>query len=149
MADADFAGDLPEEMEGELEDEDPEALKQKLAELDAEAEKLKEDTTKMEEELKGGGANTPGSKEEADSRSVYVGNVRTSQTTCPCSLTQTRFCGACASRQSGMSAAAAAAAATAAAAKNIKMSHWFILLFCTFSRMYICVRVCVCALDNP
>ena len=79
MADADFAGDLPEEMEGELEeDEDPEALKQKLAELDAEAEKLKEDTTKMEEELKGG-ANTPGSKEEADSRSVYVGNVRISQ----------------------------------------------------------------------
>ena len=80
MADADFAGDLPEEMEGELEEEDaPEALKQKLAELDAEAEKLKEDATKMEEELKGGGANTSGSKEEADSRSVYVGNVRISQ----------------------------------------------------------------------
>ena len=78
MADADFAGDLPEEMEGELEEEDdPEALKQKLAELDAEAEKLKEEGKKMEEEMKAGeaGASTPGSKEEADSRSVYVGNV--------------------------------------------------------------------------
>ena len=74
---ADVFDDLPEEMDGELdEEEDPEALKAKLAELDAEAEKLKKDASKMEEEIKGDKAGASGSKEEADSRSVYVGNVR-------------------------------------------------------------------------
>ena len=88
---ADVFDDLPEEMDGELdEEEDPEALKAKLAELDAEAEKLKKDASKMEEEIKGDKAGASGSKEEADSRSVYVGNVRMWK--CPCARVYTCVC---------------------------------------------------------
>ena len=90
-------GDLPEEMEGELdEEEDPEALKAKLAELDAEAEKLKKDASKMEEEIKGDKAGAVGSKEEADARSVYVGNVRDTRLPpvhMPRSRSRARACG--------------------------------------------------------
>ena len=81
MALEEFEGDLPEEMDGELledEEETPEELRKRLAELDEQAAQLKEDITKNEAEMKSGTTLQQGKedKEEADSRSVYVGNVR-------------------------------------------------------------------------
>jgi len=60
-----------ESKEGENEDEEIEALKRKVKEMEEEDEKLR----KMQDEMESSQSEPNVNKEEADARSVYVGNV--------------------------------------------------------------------------
>eukprot|EP00898_Chlorokybus_atmophyticus_P001002 jgi/Chlat1/1902/Chrsp147S02215 len=84
-----YGGELPEDVEGELEgDEDGnagekddsselEAMKRRLKEMEEEAAKLRAMQAKVEKEMNGSQENAAASanKEEADARSIYIGNV--------------------------------------------------------------------------
>lgn len=60
------------------EDAELEAMKQRVAEMEAEAAKLREMNETVDREMGGAGGSAPTEEEkiEVDNRSVYVGNVR-------------------------------------------------------------------------
>ncbi|KAH6599964.1 hypothetical protein BASA50_002648 [Batrachochytrium salamandrivorans] len=67
----------PEAMMDDNVDEEIEAMKKRVKEMEEEAAKLKEMQAEVEKEM---GAQSAGDKEEVDSRSVYIGNVDYSST---------------------------------------------------------------------
>mmetsp|Transcript_11174 Transcript_11174/g.38836 ORF Transcript_11174/g.38836 Transcript_11174/m.38836 type:complete len:219 (+) Transcript_11174:212-868(+) len=79
-----YAGELPDEVEGELEEcaqdkeeEDLDTMKARLREMEEEATKLQEMQAKMEQDLNGSGSGGAGlaQREEVDTRSIFIGCV--------------------------------------------------------------------------
>uniref|UniRef100_A0A7S0RJ00 RRM domain-containing protein n=1 Tax=Pyramimonas obovata TaxID=1411642 RepID=A0A7S0RJ00_9CHLO len=89
-----YGGELPEELEGEFEGDVPkeeeadtqelEAIKQRMQENENELAKLRQMQSKLDKELATGGASGSEAeavnREEADARSIYIGNVDYSTT---------------------------------------------------------------------
>mmetsp|Transcript_29403 Transcript_29403/g.49396 ORF Transcript_29403/g.49396 Transcript_29403/m.49396 type:complete len:229 (-) Transcript_29403:430-1116(-) len=93
--DEEYGGELPEELEGDFDGDVPkdeeadteelEAIKQRMQENENELAKLRQMQTKLDKELTAGGASGESeadavNREEADARSIYLGNVEYSTT---------------------------------------------------------------------